>query len=69
MRLEYFYREQRQRHDVLVQTSAKGSKPVGGQWNFDAENRETFGPAGPGALPKRKRFEPDAITREVMARR
>ncbi len=67
LRLEYFYREQRQRHDVLLQTSAKGSKPVGGQWNFDAENRETFGPAGPGAIPKRKRFKPDAITREVMA--
>jgi len=67
LRLEYFYREQRQRHEVLMQSSAKGAKPVGGQWNFDAENRDTFGPDGPGAIPKRSRFKPDAITREVMA--
>jgi len=67
LRLEFFYREQRQRHAVLMQSSAKGSKPIGGQWNFDAENRESFGPAGPGAIPKRNRFKPDAITRDVMA--
>jgi deoxyribodipyrimidine photolyase-related protein len=67
LRLEYFYREQRQRHDVLMQSSARGAKPIGGQWNFDAENRDAFGPQGPGALPKRNRFRPDAITREVMA--
>ena len=27
--------------------------PVGGQWNFDADNREAFGAAGPGAVPPR----------------
>jgi deoxyribodipyrimidine photolyase-related protein len=63
LRMEYFYREQRQRHDVLMQ----GDQPVGGQWNFDAENREAFGAAGPGAVPPRMTFEPDAITREVIA--
>ena len=63
LRMEYFYREQRKRHDVLMQ----GDEPVGGQWNFDADNREAFGAAGPGAVPPRARFEPDAVTREVIA--
>jgi deoxyribodipyrimidine photolyase-related protein len=63
LRMEFFYREQRKRHHVLMQ----GDEPVGGQWNFDADNREAFGPAGPGAVPPRAAFEPDAITREVIA--
>jgi deoxyribodipyrimidine photolyase-related protein len=67
LRLEYFYREQRQRHGVLMQRDEQGAGPIGGQWNFDAENREAFGPAGPGEVPERRRFEPDAITREVIA--
>ncbi len=63
LRMEYFYREQRRRHGVLMQ----GDEPVGGQWNFDAANREAFGVAGPGAVPPRAVFRPDALTREVMA--
>ncbi len=63
LRMEYFYREQRKRHHVLMQ----GDAPIGGQWNFDAENREAFGAAGPGAVPPRAVFAPDAITREVIA--
>ena len=63
LRLEYFYRELRQRHGVLMD----GDQPVGGQWNFDADNRASFGSAGPGAIPPRATFAPDAITREVMA--
>ena len=63
LRMEYFYREQRVRHRVLMQ----GDAPTGGQWNFDADNREAFDAAGPGAVPARVRFEPDAITREVIA--
>ena len=63
LRMEFFYREQRKRHAVLM----SGDEPEGGQWNFDAENRESFGAAGPGAVPPRARFEPDALTREVMA--
>jgi deoxyribodipyrimidine photolyase-related protein len=63
LRMEYFYREQRKRHHVLMQ----GDEPVGGQWNFDADNREAFGTAGPGAVPPRAAFEPDATTREVIA--
>ena len=63
LRMEYFYREQRKRHAVLMQ----GDEPVGGQWNFDADNREAFGAAGPGAVPPRASFAPDAVTREVIA--
>jgi deoxyribodipyrimidine photolyase-related protein len=63
LRMEYFYREQRQRHGVLMQDG----KPVGGQWNFDADNREAFDASGPGPLPARTAFEPDAVTREVIA--
>jgi deoxyribodipyrimidine photolyase-related protein len=63
LRMEYFYREQRRRHRVLMQ----GDEPVGGQWNFDADNREAFGAAGPGAVPPRASFAPDAITRDVIA--
>jgi len=63
LRMEYFYREQRRRHGVLM----REDQPEGGQWNYDAENREAFGPDGPGAVPPRATFAPDAITREVIA--
>ncbi len=63
LRMEYFYREQRRRHGVLME----GEAPAGGQWNYDAENRQAFGPDGPGWLPQPPHFEPDAITRAVIA--
>ena len=62
LRLEYFYRELRKRHAVLMHDG----KPVGGQWNFDADNREAFGRTGPGTLPARATFKPDALTRAVI---
>lgn len=66
LRLEFFYREQRIRHGVLMDPE-RPDQPLGGKWNFDTENRAAFGKAGPGALPPRPRFVPDAITREVIA--
>jgi deoxyribodipyrimidine photolyase-related protein len=63
LRMEYFYREMRKRHGVLMQ----GDQPEGDQWNFDEDNREAFGPAGPGAVPPRAMFKPDAITHDVIA--
>jgi len=63
LRMEYFYRELRKRHGVLMQ----GDAPEGGQWNFDSDNRGAFGAAGPGAVPPRALFAPDALTVEVIA--
>ncbi|APW38648.1 cryptochrome/photolyase family protein [Rhodoferax koreense] len=63
LRMEYFYREMRVRHGVLMD----GDQPVGGTWNLDAENREAFGRDGPGFVPAPSRFAPDAITQEVIA--
>jgi deoxyribodipyrimidine photolyase-related protein len=67
--MEYFYREQRQRLDVLMERGADGKpRPVGGEWNYDHDNRESFGKKGPGkAIPTPLRFRPDAVTREVMS--
>jgi deoxyribodipyrimidine photolyase-related protein len=62
LRLEFFYREMRRRHDVLM----AGDQPEGGAWNFDAENRKSFGQAGPPAVPTPLAFAPDAVTREVL---
>ena len=59
-RMEFFYREMRRRTGLLMD----GDAPVGGRWNFDAENRKRL-PAGV-ALPEVPRFPPDAITREVL---
>lgn len=63
LRLEYWYRELRYKHGILME----GKDPVGGQWNFDADNRESFGKVGPHNVPPPTRFAPDAITQEVIA--
>jgi deoxyribodipyrimidine photolyase-related protein len=61
LRMEFFYREMRRRTGLLM---ADG-QPEGGQWNFDQENRKAL-PKG-FRPPERLRFQPDAITREVLA--
>eukprot|EP00913_Durusdinium_trenchii_P013416 g12597.t1 len=61
--LEYFYREMRRRHDVLIDDDGE---PVGGRWNFDDANRESFGKDGPGSLPKRVSHRVDEVTRGVI---
>ncbi|MBM3389838.1 MAG: cryptochrome/photolyase family protein [Betaproteobacteria bacterium] len=62
LRLEYWYRELRARHQVLMD----GDQPLGGQWNFDADNREAFGKDGPPPIPAPARFQPDETTRGVL---
>jgi deoxyribodipyrimidine photolyase-related protein len=60
LRMEFFYREMRKRTGLLMD----GAEPVGGKWNFDAENRK---PARTDLfMPEPFRFEPDTITREVL---
>ncbi len=63
LRLEYWYRELRHKYGILME----GKEPSGRQWNFDADNREPFGKAGPQNVPPPTRFAPDATTQEVIA--
>ncbi len=60
--LEDFYRMMRRRTGWLME----GDKPVGGEWNYDKENRKSFGKSGPGETPGRPTSRPDAITEAVM---
>jgi deoxyribodipyrimidine photolyase-related protein len=60
--LEDFYREGRKRFQILMD----GQKPIGGQWNFDKDNRKP-----PKKLPKTPNaleFLPDQITESVLAK-
>jgi len=60
LRMEYFYREMRQRYGLLMEAG----KPCGGEWNFDSENRKP--PKAGLTFPARLQTAPDAITQEVM---
>ena len=62
IRMEYWYRALRKQHDILM---ANG-EPVGGQWNFDADNRKSFGKEGPKGLPEPLAFPSDAVTQGVL---
>ena len=64
LRLEYFYRLMRKTHGVLID---QDGNPEGGQWNFDRDNRKPFPKKGPGLIPPPELFEPDAITKTVLA--
>jgi len=60
LRMEYFYREMRKKTGLLMDDG----EPVGGKWNYDSENRK---PADDDLfMPKVPRFEPDAITNDVL---
>lgn len=62
LRMEFFYRELRKRFDILIEDG----KPTGGDWNYDKENRGSFGKAGPEKPNRGLGFKPDAVTREVI---
>lgn len=60
LRMEYFYREMRKKHSVLMD----GDKPEGGKWNYDSENRK---PPKEGLyIPKTYMAQTDEITDEVI---
>jgi len=61
--MEHFYRHMRKHHSILMDDG----KPTGGQWNYDRQNRKSFGRKGPGLLPVQARLAPDALTRKVLA--
>ena len=62
LRMEFFYREMRKRHAVLMDEGG----PIGGEWNFDKENRGRFGREGPESPGDGPGFAPDALTRQVF---
>jgi len=64
LRMEFFYREVRRKHRVLLDSAGE---PEGGQWNFDHDNRGSFPKSGPGKLRAPVTFKPDEITAEVIA--
>lgn len=61
LRMEWFYRDMRRKTGLLMD----GDQPAGGKWNYDAENRKRA--PKDLAFPDPMRFEPDAITQEVLA--
>lgn len=63
LRMEFFYRWMRQRTGYLMQDG----QPVGGQWNYDAENRAGFGASGPPTVPQPRNFPPDELTQQACA--
>jgi deoxyribodipyrimidine photolyase-related protein len=61
LRMEYFYREMRRKYDILMQ----GNDPIGGHWNYDAENRK---PPKVGLdIPSHYVGELDEITQDVLS--
>lgn len=63
LRLEYFYRYMRKKHQVLMQ---KNGEPEGDCWNFDQENRKPYSKKGPGLIIEPLWFEQDSITKDVI---
>ena len=63
LRLEYFYRLMRKKHNILLDTDGN---PEGGQWTFDQDNRKPYPKKGPGIIDAPAAFDPDGITQEVL---
>lgn len=60
LRMEYFYRLMRRKYNILMD----GDLPLGGQWNYDAENRKP--PKNGLDVPPPFHSSPDHITQEVI---
>ncbi|MEZ4638147.1 MAG: cryptochrome/photolyase family protein [Caldilineaceae bacterium] len=58
--MEHFYRAMRRHFDVLMQ----GDDPVGGQWNFDKDNRKPL--PKDAQPPQAPSFTVDEITQQVI---
>jgi deoxyribodipyrimidine photolyase-related protein len=59
-RMEFFYRELRKQTSVLME----GKQPIGGKWNYDADNRDSFKTVP--TIPEPSSFPVDDITQEVL---
>ncbi|RLU02759.1 MAG: cryptochrome/photolyase family protein [Ketobacter sp.] len=60
LRMEYFYREMRKHHRILMD----GDKPAGGEWNYDAENRKP--PKAGLNVPAPYQRQVDPTTQQVI---
>ncbi|HEU4843459.1 MAG TPA: cryptochrome/photolyase family protein, partial [Burkholderiaceae bacterium] len=56
--MEYFYRQMRLAHRVLVE---QDGKPAGGQWNFDHDNRKPWRGTPPEPLDMRVQHDHSAL--------
>ena len=63
LRMEFFYRSMRLKTGILMTSK----QPIGGRWNFDSENRRSFGAKGPSEHRAPLGFAADSTTREVIA--
>lgn len=66
IRMEFFYRDMRKKHNILM----NNDDPIGGQWNFDAENRKVpkQGLKIPATFKKEKNKITDAVIELVSKR-
>ena len=62
LRMEFFYRMMRKKYDVLMHDN----QPEGGAWNYDADNRKSFGKAGPKQAPNMPNIVMDVIVEAVI---
>lgn len=63
LRMENFYRGMRKKYNLLM----AGDVPVGGDWNYDKQNRQPLDKNGPENLQPPPQFAPDTLTQSVMA--
>ena len=60
LRMEFFYREMRKKYDILMQ----GTKPEGGKWNYDSDNRKP--PTKGLDIPAPYKESIDKVTKEAL---
>ena len=61
LRMEFFYRLMRIKYNILMQ----GNEPVGGKWNYDADNRKS--PDVNLLVPKPYHTKQDKIIKDIIA--
>ena len=61
LRMEFFYRIMRRKHNILID---EDNQPLGGKWNYDADNRKPIQDSL--FMPSPYQQEQDDITKEVL---
>ncbi|MCU6434573.1 cryptochrome/photolyase family protein [Undibacterium sp. Jales W-56] len=62
--MEYFYRQMRVRHHILM---ADAAKPAGGQWNYDHDNRKPWRGTPPEPVDARICHDHSALWHAIVA--